>query len=75
MLRPAVAVDADDVLARCQQLDDVGIVRAIGRCEPRRVDHHVGFQREYLGHVAGGDDAGPLPAGKLACVLAGLVAP
>lgn len=73
MLRPAVTVDADDVLARRQQAQDVRIVRAVRRREPRGVDDDVRVQREDFINVARREDAGGFASCDGPRVLAFLV--
>jgi len=64
----AVPVDADDIFARRQQAADIPVMVVIRRLDLGGVEHHVGFQCQYLLDVIGGYDPGGIATRNLSGV-------
>jgi len=57
VLGVGVPIDADNILARCQQTADVFVVMGIRGLDAGAMENHIGIQRENCINIASGDNA------------------
>ena len=69
--RPVKARCRHDILAAFEQPDDITDERVVGQRDARRVDHHVGVEREDVVDARGGHDAGRRAFAQFAGVTPG----